>query len=121
MTWKIIFVKHEQNTKEVKLCEEDIMICNSPMYMLFKETYNWYNDYIDGLAQDCSISSALVMDILRSCTKPSICLIPLRNDKSSDTFENISGHDEFDITVKVISRPQRPTECGYDDYYWQLV
>ena len=28
--------------------------------------------YIDDLLQDCSISSALAMEILQSCTKPSI-------------------------------------------------
>ena len=28
--------------------------------------------YIDGLVQDCSIFSALAMEILQSCTKPSI-------------------------------------------------
>ena len=28
--------------------------------------------YIDGLVQDCSISIALAMEILQSCTKPSI-------------------------------------------------
>ena len=27
--------------------------------------------HIDGLVQDCSISSALAMEILQSCTKPS--------------------------------------------------
>ena len=27
---------------------------------------------VDGLVQDCSISSALVMKILQSCTKPSM-------------------------------------------------
>ena len=30
--------------------------------------------YIDGLAQDCSNSSALAMELLQSCTKPSICV-----------------------------------------------
>ena len=35
----------------------------------FKKTY------IDGLVQDCSISSALAMEILQSCTKPSILSI----------------------------------------------
>ena len=29
--------------------------------------------YIDGLVQDCSISSALAMEILQSCSKPSTC------------------------------------------------
>ena len=28
--------------------------------------------YINGLVQDCSISSALAMELLQSCTKPSI-------------------------------------------------
>ena len=31
--------------------------------------------YIYGLVQDCSISSALVMEILQSSTKPSISII----------------------------------------------
>ena len=30
-------------------------------------------EYIDWLLQDCSISSALAMEILQSCTKASIC------------------------------------------------
>ena len=29
--------------------------------------------YIDGLVQDCSNSSVLAMELLQSCTKPSIC------------------------------------------------
>ena len=29
-------------------------------------------DFIDGLVQDCSNSSALAMELLQSCTKPSI-------------------------------------------------
>ena len=31
--------------------------------------------YIDGLVQDCSNSSALAMELLQSCTKPSIYLL----------------------------------------------
>ena len=35
--------------------------------------FSWFlYHYIDGLVQDCSISSALAMEILQSCTKPSI-------------------------------------------------
>ena len=30
------------------------------------------DSYIDGLVQDCSNSSALAMELLQSCTKPSI-------------------------------------------------
>ena len=32
----------------------------------------WYHDCIDGLLQDCSNSSALVMELLQYCTKPSV-------------------------------------------------
>ena len=32
----------------------------------------YYCDYIDGLVQDYSISSANALEILQSCTKPSI-------------------------------------------------
>ena len=31
-----------------------------------------YDYNIDGLVQDCSISSALAMKLLQSCTKPSV-------------------------------------------------
>ena len=37
------------------------------------ELCRWNNLYIDGLMQDCSISSALAMEILQCCTKLSIC------------------------------------------------
>ena len=30
-------------------------------------------EYIDGLVQDCNHSSALALELLQSCTKPSIC------------------------------------------------
>ena len=35
-------------------------------------TLGLWHAYIDGLAQDCSKSSALAMELLQSCTKPSI-------------------------------------------------
>ena len=34
-----------------------------------------YHHYIDGLVQDCSISSANALEILQSYTKPSICYV----------------------------------------------
>ena len=34
---------------------------------------------IDGLVQDCSNSSALAMELLHSCTKPSICTANVSN------------------------------------------
>ena len=35
--------------------------------------YVFLNDAIDGLVQDFSISFANAMEILQSCTKPSLC------------------------------------------------
>ena len=56
------------------------------------QIYSWFGKFqvwnstesdtldIEGLAQDCSNSSALAMELLQSCAKPSIC--PLLNKKS---------------------------------------
>ena len=50
----------------------------SPNFVLCHLTQNWLansgfiSNYIDGLVQDCSNSSALAMELLQSCTKPSI-------------------------------------------------
>ena len=38
-------------------------------YLIFSDAY------IDGLAQDCSISIANALEILQSCTKPSIYVL----------------------------------------------
>ena len=34
--------------------------------------YNVDEDRVDGVVQDCSNSSALAMELLQSCTKPSM-------------------------------------------------
>ena len=36
-------------------------------------TMFYRREHLHGLVQDCSISSALAMEILQSCTKPSLC------------------------------------------------
>ena len=41
--------------------------------IIFLCQLEWSNSDIDGLVQDCSKSSALAMELLQSCTKPSIC------------------------------------------------
>ena len=40
----------------------------TPLYLDISDNL----DYIDGLVQDCRISSVLALEILQSCTKPSI-------------------------------------------------
>ena len=44
-------------------------ICRHGIDQVVKE---YSERHIEGLAQDCSISSALAMDLQQSCTKPSI-------------------------------------------------
>ena len=39
--------------------------------------------YFDGLVQDCKISSALAMELLQSCTKPSISSAKITIDFSN--------------------------------------
>ena len=56
-------------------------VINSTQQGLHLLYVNDCEHYIDGLVQDCSIASALAMEILQSCTKPSIyrlCIIILR-------------------------------------------
>ena len=52
--------------------------------------------HIDGLVQDCSISSALAMEILQSCTKPSTIALdrcwPLIKDWAACTI--MQGHTQ---------------------------
>ena len=51
-----------------------------------RQGVNWTSDalvylvYIDGLAQDCSISIANALEMLQSCNKPSIYALPNLNE-----------------------------------------
>ena len=40
----------------------------------------YLQSYVNGLAQDCSYSSALALELLQSCTNPSICRLKYVND-----------------------------------------
>ena len=54
-------------TKNSKLADgEEIYVHLNRIY--------WFNkDEVEGLVQDCSISSVLAIEILQSCAKPSEC------------------------------------------------
>ena len=53
---------------------KDVIRLNYPIHAnLIYVPPTWLLCYIDGLVEDCSISCALAMEILHSCTKPSIC------------------------------------------------
>ena len=64
-------------------------------------------DYIDGLAQDCSNSSALAMELLQSCTKSSTWTIMLGMEKmqriSIANFANDSIHQNGDTFMDATS------------------
>ena len=42
--------------------------------------------YIDGLVQDCSNSSALAVELLQSCTKPSIYVFIHSKEKKNNVI-----------------------------------
>ena len=44
------------------------------MKMKFHDNHLQITGYLNGLAQDCSNSSALAMELLLSCSKPEICV-----------------------------------------------
>ena len=48
-------------------------------------------DYFDGSAQDCSNSSALAMELLQSCTEPSICVELYDKDSPAAVWFRIRG------------------------------
>ena len=53
----------------VSALERDWCLCPLPHILHTAR----YTEYFDGLVQDCSNSSAVAMELLQSCTKPSIC------------------------------------------------
>ena len=48
------------------------LVAARELEMIDNKTINVSVSHIDGLVQDCSISTALAMEIMQSCTKPSI-------------------------------------------------
>ena len=53
--------------------------------------------HIDGLVQDCSIASALTMEIMQSCTKPSI--YPLRNSYTKNKLWSYSVKNVYKVAI----------------------
>ena len=65
--WHEFWMSHKQRQQWVSQQWSLVSIRQVTMYTA------WHWEYIDGLVQDCSNSSALAMELLQSCTKPSIC------------------------------------------------
>ena len=47
---------------------DDVMMISTPLFRI----QFYFHLYVDGLLQDCSNSSALAMELLQSCAKPSV-------------------------------------------------
>ena len=60
-----------------KLCGKHFLLMMSSCGNAFENVAYHTQPYFCGSVQDCSISSALAMEILQFCTKPSICLGPI--------------------------------------------
>ena len=116
-------------------CSCSIVIIKAPFLICFLETYDVkpgmkldifpksltplyaactidVTKYIDSLVQDCSNSSALAMELLQSCTKPSICgwlcksiLCRTKNLFSEKKVWNF--HDKpYNIAINKLSMPR---------------
>ena len=62
ISWGPVFSEHSQRHEWSK--------CST----LFSKAYREEEFHVDGLAQDCSNTSASAMELLQFCVKPSICL-----------------------------------------------
>ena len=68
-----IVVNNVSSSMTQELCAWFTLCC---ILLWFETTVTFTHilqDHFDGLVQDCSISSALAMEILQSCTKPPTC------------------------------------------------
>ena len=80
--------------------------------------------HIDGLVQDCSISTALAVEILQSCTEPSTCIRdPMSIYRCANTLElhlsNIDGLVQdcsisSALAVEILQSCTEPSTCNRD-------
>ena len=68
--------------------------------------------HIDDSVQDCSISNAFAMEILRSCTKPSTCRCVDKLDEQSD-FTNMVSHISKMFCVVNAHKPTDRSSIGH--------
>ena len=74
-----IIPAHQQDTGSCIPCSTK----SNPFYNIFPRKILWLcpgdkrssHEHFDGLVHDCSNSSALAMELLQSCTEPSICTV----------------------------------------------
>ena len=68
-----IFLRNNQNKyRSLFLLSLPILAHDTPVKGCQKDISSLSPDYIDGLVQDCSSSTANALELLQSCTKPSI-------------------------------------------------
>ena len=79
----------------------------------YNHPYLTNKPYIDGLMQDCSISSALAMEILQSCTKPSI--FGMIKMSWLGKIEHYWKHHVFDMTY---SKGYRDIRHNFEFQFW---
>ena len=75
--------------------------------------YNTISYYIDGLAQDCSNSSALAMELLQSCSKSSNIIV-----YSTTSAQVEQGGQSWTLTGHPISHTHEPAMgCLLKEYF----
>ena len=86
------------------------------MYRRQDKTWPWCQNksnecehYLDGLVQDCSNSSALAIELLQSCAKPSVLLRFFRN--ACGWFRFVQRHNFYFWFVKWPGHVLLPNRC----------
>ena len=83
-----------------------------PLLCLESVFINLFDQHFDGLVQDCSNSSALAMELLQSCTKPSILL-------TLKTFINEKNHWwRYELFAKCCSKRCYWSGWPYNTCFW---
>ena len=97
------------NTNTILFCLGSYMV----LYLLWLARV-----YIDGSVQDCSIFSALAMEILQSCTKPSISPMGWSNFRIVDlTLALLKVFMRYENTFAFISIIFQQRHCTADEIF----
>ena len=126
----LVFHGHRRETSELVPCRltlgmtshginSGILGCTGDMGRT--ADHSWANTLIDGLVQDCRISSALALEILQSCTKPSICILTKFSSsfghKVVTTFGTCSDEDVIKMSFLFVCDPADTTR---NDLYVEM-
>ena len=94
------------------------------LLVIFESVWQFLLAYNDGLVQDCSISIANALEILQSCTKPSIWCNNIADHHSTSWWHSLVStskeccSNDWISTSKTFA--QIDMNCEYDHVIWNM-